>query len=151
MLLGSSVPRQICNLFLGSVPHNFPFLMCLLFKDGLNLLLFVCLCRSPWSNKYHPPLEDGSLPSSELRKLEIEANDIFAIYRDQWGPLLTSSLELMCFFRCLIKKPFSLINYYLLPNFRFFFFPKKMNWRSWSCLCCSSCCLSEYNYWAILF
>ncbi|KHN03705.1 Putative F-actin-capping protein subunit beta [Glycine soja] len=40
--------------------------------------------RSPWSNKYHPPLEDGSLPSSELRKLEIEANDIFAIYRDQY-------------------------------------------------------------------
>ncbi|CAK8573301.1 unnamed protein product [Lathyrus sativus] len=40
--------------------------------------------RSPWSNKYHPPLEDGSLPSLELRKLEIEANDIFAIYRDQY-------------------------------------------------------------------
>ncbi|MED6118235.1 hypothetical protein PIB30_000861 [Stylosanthes scabra] len=40
--------------------------------------------RSPWSNKYHPPLEDGSLPSLELRNLEIEANDIFAIYRDQY-------------------------------------------------------------------
>ncbi|KAI4352790.1 hypothetical protein L6164_007010 [Bauhinia variegata] len=40
--------------------------------------------RSPWSNKYHPPLEDGCLPSLELRKLEIEANDIFAIYRDQY-------------------------------------------------------------------
>ncbi|KAK6257989.1 hypothetical protein QUC31_001448 [Theobroma cacao] len=40
--------------------------------------------RSPWSNKYHPPLEDGPYPSSELRKLEIEANDIFAIYRDQY-------------------------------------------------------------------
>ncbi|RXH88016.1 hypothetical protein DVH24_037661 [Malus domestica] len=39
---------------------------------------------SPWSNKYHPPLEDGSLPSLELRKLEVEANDIFAIYRDQY-------------------------------------------------------------------
>ncbi|KAM1348410.1 hypothetical protein FF1_002663 [Malus domestica] len=35
--------------------------------------------RSPWSNKYHPLLEDGSLPSLELRKLEVEANDIFAI------------------------------------------------------------------------
>ncbi|KAK6940082.1 F-actin-capping protein subunit beta [Dillenia turbinata] len=42
------------------------------------------LCESPWSNKYHPPLEDGPTPSSELRKLEIEANDIFAIYRDQY-------------------------------------------------------------------
>ncbi|KAF9610805.1 hypothetical protein IFM89_024937 [Coptis chinensis] len=40
--------------------------------------------RSPWSNKYHPPLEDGQLPSPELRKLEIEANDVFAIYRDQY-------------------------------------------------------------------
>ncbi|KAI3465413.1 hypothetical protein Pfo_022076 [Paulownia fortunei] len=40
--------------------------------------------RSPWSNKYHAPLEDGPLPSPELRKLEIEANDVFAIYRDQY-------------------------------------------------------------------
>ncbi|PKA59457.1 putative F-actin-capping protein subunit beta [Apostasia shenzhenica] len=40
--------------------------------------------RSPWSGKYYPPLEDGSLPSPDLRKLEIEANDIFAVYRDQY-------------------------------------------------------------------
>ncbi|XP_010428016.2 PREDICTED: probable F-actin-capping protein subunit beta isoform X2 [Camelina sativa] len=40
--------------------------------------------RSPWSNKYLPPLEDALYPSSELRKLEVEANDIFAIYRDQY-------------------------------------------------------------------
>ncbi|KAL6572266.1 hypothetical protein OROMI_013224 [Orobanche minor] len=40
--------------------------------------------RSPWSNKYHPPLDDGPLPSPELRKLELEANDVFAIYRDQY-------------------------------------------------------------------
>ncbi|PIA47890.1 hypothetical protein AQUCO_01400468v1 [Aquilegia coerulea] len=40
--------------------------------------------RSPWSNKYHPPLEDGQLPSVELRKLELEANDVFTIYRDQY-------------------------------------------------------------------
>ncbi|KAG0461978.1 hypothetical protein HPP92_020454 [Vanilla planifolia] len=40
--------------------------------------------RSPWSNKYYPTLEDGSLPSTELRKLEIEANDVFAVYRDQY-------------------------------------------------------------------
>ncbi|KAK2980501.1 hypothetical protein RJ640_022503 [Escallonia rubra] len=40
--------------------------------------------RSPWSNKYHPPLEDGLHPSADLRKLEIEANDVFAIYRDQY-------------------------------------------------------------------
>ncbi|RZC64771.1 hypothetical protein C5167_008452 [Papaver somniferum] len=38
--------------------------------------------RSPWSNKYHPPLEDGQQPSATLRQLEIEANDVFAVYRD---------------------------------------------------------------------
>ncbi|KAK9110578.1 hypothetical protein Sjap_018638 [Stephania japonica] len=40
--------------------------------------------RSPWSNKYHPFLEDVNLPSAELRKLEIEANEVFAIYCDQY-------------------------------------------------------------------
>ncbi|KAG6774393.1 hypothetical protein POPTR_005G199600v4 [Populus trichocarpa] len=40
--------------------------------------------RSPWSNKYYPPLEDALYPSSELRKLEVEANEVFAIYRDQY-------------------------------------------------------------------
>lgn len=39
--------------------------------------------RSPWSNKYHPPLEDATYPSPNLRKLEIEANEVFAIYREQ--------------------------------------------------------------------
>ncbi|KAJ9560462.1 hypothetical protein OSB04_005622 [Centaurea solstitialis] len=40
--------------------------------------------RSPWSNKYHPPLEGGQYPSLELRTLEIEANDVFTVYRDQY-------------------------------------------------------------------
>ncbi|KAJ8510378.1 hypothetical protein OPV22_000812 [Ensete ventricosum] len=40
--------------------------------------------RSPWSNKYFPPLEDGPLPSAQLRKLEIEANEVFTVYRDQY-------------------------------------------------------------------
>ncbi|GJW88425.1 probable F-actin-capping protein subunit beta [Tanacetum coccineum] len=39
--------------------------------------------RSPWSNKFHPHLEDGMYPSEELRKLEVEANEVFTIYRDQ--------------------------------------------------------------------
>lgn len=39
--------------------------------------------RSPWSNKYYPPLDDAPFPSDDLRKLEVEANDIFAIYLDQ--------------------------------------------------------------------
>uniref|UniRef100_A0A6V7QVF3 F-actin-capping protein subunit beta n=1 Tax=Ananas comosus var. bracteatus TaxID=296719 RepID=A0A6V7QVF3_ANACO len=40
--------------------------------------------RSPWTNKYYPPLEDGPLPSVELRKLEVEANEVFAVYLDQY-------------------------------------------------------------------
>ncbi|XP_020103928.1 probable F-actin-capping protein subunit beta isoform X2 [Ananas comosus] len=40
--------------------------------------------RSPWTNKYYPPLEDGPLPSIELRKLEVEANEVFAVYLDQY-------------------------------------------------------------------
>jgi capping protein beta len=40
-------------------------------------------CRSPWSNKYDPPLEDGTVPSEEMRNLEVEANDVFSVYRDQ--------------------------------------------------------------------
>jgi len=43
--------------------------------------------RSPWSNKYYPPVadEDGGeppYPSSTLRQLEVKANDSFDIYRD---------------------------------------------------------------------
>jgi capping protein beta len=40
--------------------------------------------RSPWTNKYDPPLEDGALPSDKLRKLEIEANAAFEAYRDMY-------------------------------------------------------------------
>jgi len=36
--------------------------------------------RSPWSNQYFPA-SDGFLPSSTLRKLEVDANDIFDTYR----------------------------------------------------------------------
>lgn len=38
--------------------------------------------RSPWSNTYDPPLEDGSMPSERLRKLEIDANHAFDQYRE---------------------------------------------------------------------
>lgn len=38
--------------------------------------------RSPWSNKYEPPIEDGAMPSARLRKLEVEANNAFDQYRD---------------------------------------------------------------------
>ena len=38
--------------------------------------------RSPWSNEYDPPLEDGAVPSKELRQLEITANGAFDAYRE---------------------------------------------------------------------
>ncbi len=28
--------------------------------------------RSPWSNKYDPPLRDGAVPSAKLREIEVE-------------------------------------------------------------------------------
>ncbi|CAI7988959.1 F-actin-capping protein subunit beta [Geodia barretti] len=38
--------------------------------------------RSPWSNKYDPPLSDGAVPSDRLQRLEIEANQAFDTYRE---------------------------------------------------------------------
>ncbi|KIL57125.1 hypothetical protein M378DRAFT_88304 [Amanita muscaria Koide BX008] len=38
--------------------------------------------RSPWSNEYDPPLEDGTMPTPKLRKLEIAANEAFDTYRE---------------------------------------------------------------------
>lgn len=51
------------------------YLLCDYNRDGDSY-------RSPWSNKYDPPLEDGATPSAELRKMEIAANEVFDIYRD---------------------------------------------------------------------
>lgn len=57
--------------------HGRTFLLCDYNRDGDSY-------RSPWSNKYFPPLEDGAQPSAELRKLEQEANEVFALYREQY-------------------------------------------------------------------
>ena len=38
--------------------------------------------RSPWSNAYDPPLDDGAMPSERLRRLEIDANAAFDQYRE---------------------------------------------------------------------
>lgn len=40
--------------------------------------------RSPWSNEYDPPLDDGTVPSPKLRKLEISANEAFDTYREMY-------------------------------------------------------------------
>jgi len=56
------------------------FLLCDYNRDGDSY-------RSPWSNDYFPPIEDGDdclRPSENLRKLEIEANEVFDHYRHQY-------------------------------------------------------------------
>lgn len=53
------------------------YLLCDYNRDGDSY-------RSPWSNTYDPPLEDGQMPSERLRKLEIEANHAFDQYREMY-------------------------------------------------------------------
>ncbi|TCD70191.1 F-actin-capping protein subunit beta [Steccherinum ochraceum] len=53
------------------------FLACDYNRDGESY-------RSPWSNEYDPPLEDGTVPSTKLRKLEITANEAFDTYREMY-------------------------------------------------------------------
>ncbi|XP_065166118.1 F-actin-capping protein subunit beta isoform X2 [Atheta coriaria] len=53
------------------------YLLCDYNRDGDSY-------RSPWSNTYDPPLDDGSLPSERLRKLEVEANSAFDLYREMY-------------------------------------------------------------------
>jgi capping protein beta len=40
--------------------------------------------RSPWSNQFEPPLEDGEavVPSDKVRKMEVKANEAFDVYRE---------------------------------------------------------------------
>jgi len=51
------------------------YLLCDYNRDGDSY-------RSPWTNTYDPPLEDGAMPSERLRKLEVEANAAFDQYRE---------------------------------------------------------------------
>jgi capping protein beta len=51
------------------------YLLCDYNRDGDSY-------RSPWSNRYDPPLDDGAVPSDSLRKIEIQLNEVFDIYRE---------------------------------------------------------------------
>lgn len=56
---------------------NRPFIKCDYNRDGDSH-------RSPWSNAYYPPPPSDQAPlqiSATLRKLEMEANDVFDVYR----------------------------------------------------------------------
>ncbi|KAG8192644.1 hypothetical protein JTE90_017206 [Oedothorax gibbosus] len=54
------------------------YLLCDYNRDGDSY-------RSPWSNAYDPPLEDGgAMPSERLRRLEVCANEAFDQYREMY-------------------------------------------------------------------
>lgn len=61
------------------------FLICDYNRDGDSY-------RSPWSNEYDPPLEDGAMPSDNIRELEIAANEAFDTYREMYFEGGTSSV-----------------------------------------------------------
>jgi capping protein (actin filament) muscle Z-line, beta len=50
------------------------FILCEFNKDGDSY-------RSPWSNLYQPPIAEATQLSETLRKLEIQANNVFNEYR----------------------------------------------------------------------
>jgi capping protein beta len=54
-------------------PEDGEFLMCEHNRDGDSY-------RSPLSNQYFPQVEDGRLPTPELRELEIKLNKMFGLY-----------------------------------------------------------------------
>ncbi|GAM37829.1 hypothetical protein TCE0_033f08078 [Talaromyces pinophilus] len=54
---------------------NRDYLLCDYNRDGDSY-------RSPWSNEFDPPIEDGTVPSERVRKLEIAANEAFDVYRE---------------------------------------------------------------------
>jgi len=54
--------------------ENKDFVLCDYNRDGDSY-------RSPWSNQYFPPMDDGFKPGENLRKLEIAANKLFNVYR----------------------------------------------------------------------
>lgn len=62
--------NRFCNPYISSY-----------FDASSNMIVLI---RSPWSNTYEPPLEDGAMPSERLRKLELEANHAFDQYRDMY-------------------------------------------------------------------
>lgn len=64
-------PLKICH----DPSSKRDYLLCDYNRDGDSY-------RSPWSNRYDPPITDGAMPSEKLRQVEITANEVFEIYRD---------------------------------------------------------------------
>mmetsp|Transcript_11779 Transcript_11779/g.14659 ORF Transcript_11779/g.14659 Transcript_11779/m.14659 type:complete len:297 (-) Transcript_11779:184-1074(-) len=63
-----------------------PYLLCDHNRDGDSY-------RSPWSNRYYPPLEEGLYPSSHVRAVEALANEVFHVYSElYYGKTAISSV-----------------------------------------------------------
>lgn len=60
----------------------------------ISMRLLPTASRSPWSNKYDPPIEDGFLPSEKLRNMELEFGELFEAYRVLYYEGGTSSVYL---------------------------------------------------------
>eukprot|EP01103_Thecamoeba_quadrilineata_P013037 TRINITY_DN3501_c0_g1_i1.p1 TRINITY_DN3501_c0_g1~~TRINITY_DN3501_c0_g1_i1.p1 ORF type:complete len:283 (+),score=49.50 TRINITY_DN3501_c0_g1_i1:41-850(+) len=54
--------------------HNRDYLLCDYNRDGDSY-------RSPFSNRYNPPLDGGVVPSEKAREMEVQANEVFDVYR----------------------------------------------------------------------
>jgi len=54
-----------------------PFIICEYNRDADSF-------RSPWSNQYCPPLDDGVQPPAELRDLEVKMNTVFKEFCSQY-------------------------------------------------------------------
>ena len=53
------------------------YLLCDYNRDGDSY-------RSPWTNTYDPQIDDGVLPPKKLRAMEVQANELFASYMEQY-------------------------------------------------------------------
>jgi len=53
------------------------YLLCDYNRDGDSY-------RSPWTNSYDPPMDDGVLPPAKLRAMEVSANELFASYMQNY-------------------------------------------------------------------
>lgn len=76
--LGSSVPRRWWHQVAGprAAPSHSPD------EHTTRRGCAFVATRSPWSNTYDPPIEDGAVPSDRVRTLEIQANQAFETYRE---------------------------------------------------------------------
>ena len=95
------------------------YLLCDYNRDGDSY-------RSPWSNKYDPPLSDGAVPPQKLRALEMQLNDVFDIYREMYSLhfFVLTHLHFITFYRFLTPITFCEVHlsFFFFLLFFFFFF-----------------------------